>query len=124
MGIGVDYILYVVDRSRREVQRTGDMNQGIRQAIATSGMAVTFTATTMILGVAPWFLLSSLRFSAEMAVLQAVVLFIHWLAALTLAPALWAVWRPHFVIERGEPVPTYPRSEVRAEVAPYRGGVR
>jgi len=118
MGIGVDYILYMVDRIRREAQRTGDVDQGIRQALATSGMAVTFTATTMMLGVVPWFVLSSLRFSAEMAVLLAVLLFTHWLAALTLAPSLCAVWRPHFVLAGAEPVPADLQPEVRAEVAP------
>lgn len=117
MGIGVDYILYMVDRIRREARRTEDINQGIRQAIATSGLAVTFTATTMILGVTPWFVLSSLRFSAEMAILLAILLFTHWLAALTLAPALCAVWRPHFVLERAESVPTA-RPEVKVEVTP------
>jgi hypothetical protein len=81
-------------------------------------MAVTFTATTMLLGVMPWFVLSSLRFSAEMAILLAVLLFTHWLAALTLAPALCAVWRPHFVLEGAESVPASPRPEVRAEAAP------
>jgi hypothetical protein len=118
MGIGVDYILYMVDRIRREAQRTGDVDQGIRQALATSGMAVTFTATTMMLGVVPWFVLSSLRFSAEMAVLLAVLLFTHWLAALTLAPSLCAVWRPHFVLKETGPVPAGLQPEVRAEVAP------
>ena len=35
-------------------------------------MAVTFTATTMIAGVIPWYFMSSLRFSAEMALLLAI----------------------------------------------------
>jgi predicted RND superfamily exporter protein len=97
MGIGVDYILYVVDRVRREIPRAGgNRRQGIKRTISTTGMAVTFTATTMIAGVIPWYFLSSLRFSAEMALLLAILLVTHWLSALTMVPAMIAVFKPKF----------------------------
>ncbi len=112
MGIGVDYILYVVDRIRREVPLAGgDMMQGIRRAISTTGMAVTFTATTMIAGIIPWYFLSSLRFSAEMALLLAILLVTHWLSALLLTPAMFALFRPKFargegvLVEEPKPIP-------------------
>lgn len=105
MGIGVDYILYVVDRVRREVPLAGgDMLQGIRRTISTTGMAVTFTATTMIAGIIPWYFMSSLRFSAEMALLLAILLVTHWLSALTLTPAMFAIFRPKFARGEGAPV--------------------
>ena len=97
MGIGVDYILYVVDRVRREIPRAGgNRQQGIKRTISTTGMAVTFTATTMIAGVIPWYFLSSLRFSAEMALLLAILLVTHWLSALTMVPAMIAAFKPKF----------------------------
>jgi predicted RND superfamily exporter protein len=97
MGIGVDYILYVVDRIRREIPLAGgDVYVGIHRAIATTGMAVTLTAGAMMVGILPWYLLSSLRFSAEMALLLAILLLTHWLSALVLTPALFAVFRPKF----------------------------
>ena len=103
MGIGVDYILYVVDRVRREVPLAGgDMIQGVKRAISTTGMAVTFTATTMIAGIIPWYFMSSLRFSAEMAILLAILLMTHWLSALTLTPAMFSIFKPKFA--RGEGV--------------------
>lgn len=105
MGIGVDYILYVVDRVRREVPLAGgDMQQGIKRTISTTGMAVTFTATTMIAGIIPWYFMSSLRFSAEMALLLAILLVTHWLSALTLTPAMFAIFRPKFAQGEGAPV--------------------
>ncbi|MGE0679697.1 MAG: RND family transporter [Candidatus Binatia bacterium] len=105
MGIGVDYILYVVDRVRREVPLAGgDMLQGIKRTISTTGMAVTFTATTMIAGIIPWYFMSSLRFSAEMALLLAILLVTHWLSALTLTPAMFAIFRPKFAQGEGAPV--------------------
>jgi len=113
MGIGVDYILYVVDRVRREVPLAGgDMVRGIRRTISTTGMAVTFTASTMVAGIIPWYFLSSLRFSAEMAVLLAILLITHWLSALTLTPALFAVFKPKFA--QGEGVPVEAPEPIRA----------
>ncbi len=97
MGIGVDYILYVVDRIHREYGRLGDYDAAIKRAISTSGMAVTFTATTLVGGVVPWYWMSSLRFSAEMAMLLALLMLTHWLAAITLVPSIFAVVRPKFV---------------------------
>jgi uncharacterized protein len=111
MGIGVDYILYVVDRIRREVPAEGSMINGIKRAISTTGMAVTFTATTMIAGIIPWYFMSSLRFSAEMALLLAILLVTHWLSALLLTPALFAIIRPKFaqgegvLVEESRPIP-------------------
>ena len=101
MGIGVDYILYVVDRIRREVPAEGSMVNGIKRAISTTGMAVTFTATTMIAGIIPWYFMSSLRFSAEMALLLAILLVTHWLSALLLTPALFAIIKPKFAQGEG-----------------------
>lgn len=119
MGIGVDYILYVVDRVRREVPLAGgDMIQGIKRAISTTGMAVTFTATTMIAGIIPWYFMSSLRFSAEMAILLAILLVTHWLSALTLTPALFAVFRPKFAQGEGVPVEEPKPVRARAQVQP------
>jgi len=104
MGIGVDYILYVVDRIKREYGRLHDHDAAIKRAISTTGMAVTFTATTLVGGIIPWVWMSDLRFSAEMAMLLALLMITHWLAAITLVPSIFAIVRPKFV-ERGS-VPT------------------
>jgi predicted RND superfamily exporter protein len=80
------------------------MVNGIKRAISTTGMAVTFTATTMIAGIIPWYFMSSLRFSAEMALLLAILLVTHWLSALLLTPALFAIIKPKFAQGEGVPV--------------------
>jgi uncharacterized protein len=103
MGIGVDYILYVVDRIKREYGRLGDADKAIKRAVATSGMAVTFTATTLVGGVLPWYFLSSPRFSAEMALLLALLMLTHWLAAITLVPAIFSIVRPRFMTTEASP---------------------
>ena len=66
VGIGVDYSLYVTDRIRQEYAWCGDLDEAIRRAIRTTGMAVSFTATTLIAGIVVWSF-SNLRFQAEMA---------------------------------------------------------
>jgi len=104
MGIGVDYILYVVDRIKREYGRLHDYDKAIKRAISTTGMAVTFTATTLVGGVLPWYWMSSLRFSAEMALLLGLLMLTHWLAAITLVPSIFAIIRPKFVARGLDPV--------------------
>jgi predicted RND superfamily exporter protein len=64
VGIGVDYAIYIVDRIRQEAVTSSDIDQAIRRAIQTTGMAVTFTATTIIGGIALW-MFSTLRFSGR-----------------------------------------------------------
>jgi predicted RND superfamily exporter protein len=111
MGIGVDYILYVVDRIKREYGRLGDADKAIKRAVATSGMAVTFTATTLVGGVMPWYFLSSLRFSAEMAMLLALLMVTHWLAAITLVPAIFSIVRPRFMTTEASPLEEPPEAQ-------------
>ena len=45
VGIGVDYAIYITDRIRQEYSWCGDLDEGIRRAIRTTGMAVSFTAS-------------------------------------------------------------------------------
>ena len=104
MGIGVDYTLYVIDRIRQEHGRSGDFTTAISRALRTSGMAVTFTATTLVAGVLPWYFISSLRFSAEMALLLSLVLVANWIASITLVPILVSYVKPKFVTRHGAPV--------------------
>lgn len=116
MGIGVDYIIYVSDRIIREYTREPNMGEAIRRAVSTTGMAVTFTATTMIGGVIPWFFLSSLRFSAEMALLLAMLMGSHWLVSITLVPALVSVFKPKYM-QRARELHLAPVAEQLPEVA-------
>ena len=51
VGIGVDYAIYIVDRIRQECARSGDIDEAVRRAVRTTGMAVTFTATTIVGGI-------------------------------------------------------------------------
>jgi predicted RND superfamily exporter protein len=93
VGIGVDYAIYIVDRIRQEVVRSGNLDEAIRTTVRTTGMAVTFTGTTVVGGIGFW-VFSNLRFQAEMAQLLIVLMVINMFAAVTLVPALYSILRP------------------------------
>lgn len=96
VGIGVDYAIYIVDRIRQEVAETGgDIDEAIRRAISTTGMAVAFTASTIVGGIALW-MASNLRFQAEMAQLLVILMVINMLGAITIVPAFYSIIKPKF----------------------------
>ncbi|MEE2678161.1 MAG: MMPL family transporter [Myxococcota bacterium] len=93
VGIGVDYAIYIVDRIRQECAGGKAVDDAIRTAIRTTGMAVTFTATTVVGGILFW-VFSNLRFQAEMAQLLIVLMAINMLGAVTVVPAFYAILKP------------------------------
>ena len=95
VGIGVDYAIYITDRIRQEASWCGDLDEGIRRAIRTTGMAVSFTATTLVVGIGAW-IFSNLRFQAEMAVLLVILMVVNMLGAILVVPAWFSILRPAF----------------------------
>jgi len=96
VGIGVDYAIYIVDRIRQEMAETGgDMDEAVRRTVSTTGMAVTFTASTIVAGIALWSF-SNLRFQAEMAQLLVILMVVNMLGAITIVPAFYSIVKPKF----------------------------
>jgi predicted RND superfamily exporter protein len=93
VGIGVDYAIYIVDRIRQEVVDTSDIDEAIRRAVRTTGMAVTFTATTITGGIVLW-VFSDLRFQAEMAYLLVILMILNMFGAITVVPTFYSILRP------------------------------
>jgi predicted RND superfamily exporter protein len=93
VGIGVDYAIYIVDRIRQEVVDTADIDEAVRRAVRTTGMAVSFTATTVVGGIFLW-IFSSLRFQAEMAYLLVILMVLNMFGAITIVPAFYSILRP------------------------------
>jgi len=91
VGLGVDYAIYLVDRILQELKRLPTRREAIQHAIRTTGMAITFTASTLVVGIAFWIPISSLRFSAEMSLLLSVLMVVDALGAILLVPALIAL---------------------------------
>jgi predicted RND superfamily exporter protein len=93
VGIGVDYAIYIVDRIRQECVDTQDIDEAVRRTIRTTGMAVTFTATTITGGIFLW-VFSDLRFQAEMAYLLVMLMILNMFGAITVVPAFYSILRP------------------------------
>ncbi len=96
LGFGIDYALYIVSRTLEEIRRCGELRLAVREALMTSGKAVTFTAFSMVLTTALWSL-SHIRFNAEMGLLLAMWMGISFFGSVTLLPALLLVFRPRFL---------------------------
>jgi predicted RND superfamily exporter protein len=93
VGIGVDYAIYIVDRIRQECVDTQDIDEAVRRAVRTTGMAVSFTATTITGGIFLW-IFSDLRFQAEMAYLLVILMILNMIGAITVVPAFYSILRP------------------------------
>jgi uncharacterized protein len=102
IGVGIDYSIYMLDRIREEMQAGGELRDAALRAIGTTGFAITMTFTTLIGGIAMWFVLSDLRFQADAALLLAVMLALNALAAILLVPAWTLVARPRFMLAAGQ----------------------
>ena len=99
IGVGIDYSIYIMDRIRAEMERLGDLTAAVTEAIGTTGVAIGFTAFTLIGGVVMWVFISDLRFQADAALLLIVMLILNALAAMFLVPAWILRFRPAFIMQ-------------------------
>ena len=90
LGVGIDYALFLVSRHQDQLATGMPHGESIARAVATSGSAITFAGCTVVIAlsalvVADIPLVTSMGFTAALAVVAAV------LAAITLLPALLAL---------------------------------
>jgi hypothetical protein len=97
IGIGIDYAIYVIDRIREDMAKFRDVSKAVQHALSTTGLAVCFTAATLIAGVIMWVYFSDLRFQSDAAKLLIVMVLLNAVAALTLVPAWIIVMKPKFI---------------------------
>jgi predicted RND superfamily exporter protein len=98
VGFGIDYGLYILSRVIEEIRINGDLDESIAIALRTSGKAVSFTAVCMVAGTLLW-TLSNIRFNAVMGGLLAIWMFVSFVSAVTLLPALISYLRPKFILK-------------------------
>jgi predicted RND superfamily exporter protein len=96
LGFGIDYGLYIVSRAIEEIQVKGDLRAALREAMVTSGKAVSLTAVAMILSTAAW-TFSNIRFNAVMGGLLAFWMLVSFLSEVTLVPAMIIYFKPRFI---------------------------
>ncbi len=100
VGIGVDYGIYILSRLAEEYQfSNGDYRKARHMAITTTGKAIIFTATTLVVSVI-FFVFASFKFQAEMAMLLAFLLVANMVGALTVLPALVSIIGPEKILPK------------------------
>ena len=99
VGVGIDYSIYMMDRIREEMIRLGNLQSAVRKAISTTGLAISFTALTLIAGIVMWVILSDLRFQADAALLLSVMIVLNALAAMLIVPSAVLLFKPKFIME-------------------------
>ena len=97
MGIGIDYNIYLMSRMCEEYRKNPDYSKLIPASIFTTGKAIFFTATTMVVGIILWYFMSSLRFQADMGLLLSAVMLAHVLLALFFQAAFMLILQPKFI---------------------------
>jgi uncharacterized protein len=103
LGIGIDYAVYMIDRIRDELHAHADVKTAVGRAVATTGMAVTCTVTTLVGGIVAWVFVSDLRFQADAAKLLIFMIFVCAISALVFVPAWIATFRPRFIVREADP---------------------
>lgn len=98
VGIGVDYGIYIYSRLNSYLALGHPLRVAYQEALKTTGKAVSFTGLTLAIGVATW-ILSPIKFQADMGILLTFMFVWNMVGALTLLPAL-----AHFLLrDRGQP---------------------
>lgn len=97
IGVGIDYGIYLVSRMCEEFQDSQHYGTAIQRAIQTSGKAIFFTATIVLISILPWYFLSDLKFLSDMGLLLVMVMTINMIISLIVLPLL--VWwiKPKFI---------------------------
>ncbi len=93
VGVGVDYGIYIFNRLSYYLKQGLPMQEAYYQALSTTGRAVAFTGFALGVGVVTW-LLSPIKFQADMGILLTFMFLWNMVGALWLLPAL-----AHFLVK-------------------------
>jgi predicted RND superfamily exporter protein len=97
VGVGIDYGIYLLSRICEEFTGHGhDWSKAITAALTTTGKAILFTATIMLIGILPWYLMSDLKFMADMGLFLVAIMLINMIMALVVLPLLVWIIKPKF----------------------------
>ncbi|HEX4870968.1 MAG TPA: MMPL family transporter [Nevskiaceae bacterium] len=97
VGVGIDYGIYLLSRICEEFTAQGqDWGKAITEALTTTGKAIMFTATIMLVGIMPWYFLSDLKFMADMGLLLVAIMLINMLLSLIVLPLIVWFVKPKF----------------------------
>lgn len=97
IGVGIDYGIYLLSRICEEFRDAQHHGDAIQAAVTTTGKAIAFTATIVLIGILPWYFLSELKFLADMGLLLVMIMLINMVIALCVLPLLVYLFKPKFI---------------------------
>lgn len=98
VGVGIDYGIYLLSRICEEHHaHAQDWGRTLNAALTTTGKAIMFTASIMVVGILPWYFLSGLKFMADMGLLLVFIMLINMVLALMVLPLIVWLIKPAFV---------------------------
>ena len=97
IGVGIDYGIYLLSRICEEFRDNQHHGDAIQAAVTTTGKAIFFTATIVLIGILPWYFLSELKFLADMGLLLVMIMLINMVIALVVLPLLVYLFKPAFI---------------------------
>lgn len=98
VGVGIDYGIYLLSRICEEyTARNHDLKAAIHASLTTTGKAILFTATIMLIGIVPWYFLSDLKFMADMGLLLVAIMLINMVLSLVVLPLIVWFIKPKFL---------------------------
>ena len=98
LGIGDNFCIYLYSRCQEEIRlQGGDWGKAIIQSACTTGKAVVYTGLTIILPILIWYVISDMKFQAEVGLFLAIILGANVALALTLHPLLIYIIKPKFI---------------------------
>ena len=101
VGVGIDYGIYLLSRICEEYHaHDHDWGRAITASLTTTGKAIMFTASIMLIGILPWYFLSGLKFMADMGLLLVLTMLINMVLALVALPLLVWLVKPKFVARK------------------------
>jgi len=106
LGVGIDYALFIVTRHKQQLRDGMEMGESIARATATSGGAVVFAGTTVVIALVS-LLLAGIPLVTNLGLTAAVAVVVAVLAATTLLPALLGVLGARIDALR-VPLPSHP----------------
>jgi len=101
IGIGVDYVIYVLIRIQEELalSKNHDIQEATIKALNTTGKAVFYTVMAVVLGVMV-FVLSPLKFQMELGSMIALIIFLNGLGAIALMAPIVYLIKPKFIFKK------------------------
>jgi RND superfamily putative drug exporter len=93
LGVGIDYALFIVTRHRGFLAQGLSIEDAVGRAVATSGSAIVFAGTTVVIALCS-LALAGIPLVSAMGVAAAVVVVIAMLGAISLLPAILGILGP------------------------------